>query len=187
MYNGVNVGQIVGFNTTYINNAKLETAGVDLGVTYAHAVGRFGRMSHSLMATYQTDYEINGVNAEESRNSRVAGASFAVPWRATLRNNWVLGSNSVQSLLRFTDGYKNDALPNAGTVAKPDVESYLVWDLSYSYTFGERFGLKNSDVSFGVNNVLDKNPPWVPDTNHLLATMYDYSGRHFWLRLKSTF
>jgi len=136
---------------------------------------------HSLQATYQTDYAINGVNAEGSRNSRVAGASFAVPWRATLRNTWFAGNNSVQSLLRFTDSYANDATPNAGTVAKPFVESYVVWDLSYSYK------LEKSDVSFGVNNVTDQNPPWVPDTNHLLATMYDYSGRHFWARFKKSF
>jgi outer membrane receptor for ferrienterochelin and colicin len=181
IYNGVNVGQIVGFNTTYINNAQLETAGIDFGIGYSNDIGRLGTLRHSLQATYQTDYAINGVNAEGSRNSRVAGASFAVPWRATLRNNWFAGNNSVQSLLRFTDSYANDSTPNAGTVAKPLVESYIVWDLSYSYK------LKKSDVSFGVNNVMDKNPPWVPDTNHLLATMYDYSGRHFWARLKTSF
>jgi len=187
IYNGVNVGPIVGFNTTYINNAKLETAGVDVGISYSNSLGRFGGLRHSLMATYQTDYAINGLNVEGSRNSRVAGASFAVPWRATLRNSWSLGNNSVQSLLRFTDSYANDATPNAGTIAKPFVESYLVWDLSYAYAFGEHFGLKSSDVSVGVNNVLDKNPPWVPDTNHLLATMYDYSGRHIWMRVKAAF
>ena len=187
IYNGVNVGQIVGFNTTYINNARLETAGIDFGISYANDLGRFGAISHSLLATYQTDYEINGVNAEGSRNSRVAGASFAIPWRATLRNNWSLGNSSVQSLLRFTDSYANDSTPNAGTAAKPFVESYLVWDLSYSYAVGKRFGLKNSDVGFGVNNVMNKNPPWVPDTNHLLASIYDYSGRHFWARLKVSF
>jgi iron complex outermembrane receptor protein len=186
-YNGVNVGPIVGFNTTYINNAQLESAGIDLGVTYAHGIGRFGSMHHSLLATYQTDYAINGVNAEKSRNSRVAGASFAVPLRATLRNNWSLGNSSVQSLLRFTDGYANDALPNAGTDPKLNVESYIVWDMSYSYSLGKRFGLSSSDISLGVNNVTNKNPPWVPDTNHLLATMYDYSGRHYWLRLKAAF
>jgi outer membrane receptor for ferrienterochelin and colicin len=117
----------------------------------------------------------------------VAGASFAVPWRATLRTNWSVGNNSVQSLLRFTDSYANDSTPNAGTAAKPFIESYLVWDLSYSYAVGKMFGLKNSDVGLGVNNVMNKNPPWVPDTNHLLASMYDYSGRHFWARLKVSF
>jgi outer membrane receptor protein involved in Fe transport len=47
--------------------------------------------------------------------------------------------------------------------------------------------LKNSDIGIGVNNVTDKNPPWVPDTNHLLSSMYDYSGRHYWLRVKTSF
>jgi iron complex outermembrane receptor protein len=187
IYNGVNVGPIVGFNTTYINNAQLESAGIDFGISYSNGLGRFGTLRNSLLATYQTDYAINGVNAEGSRNSRVAGASFAVPWRATLRTNWGLGSSSVQSLLRYTDDYANDSTPNGGTAAKPFIESYLVWDLSYSYAVGKVFGLKDSDVSLGVNNVTDKTPPWVPDANHLLASMYDYSGRHFWARFKASF
>jgi outer membrane receptor protein involved in Fe transport len=187
IFNGVNVGQIVGFNTTYLNNASLNTAGIDLGLNYRHELGRFGSMQHSLLATYQTDYEINGVDVSGSRNSRVAGASFAIPWRVSLRNSWVLGSNSVQSLLRFTDSYANDANPNANTPAKPVIESYMVWDLSYSYAFGPGFGLSNTEFALGLNNVTDKTPPWVPDTNHLLATMYDYSGRRLWARVKMGF
>jgi iron complex outermembrane receptor protein len=187
IFNGVNVGQIVGFNTTYLNNASLNTAGIDLGLNYRHELGRFGSMQHSLLATYQTDYEINGVDVSGSRNSRVAGASFAIPWRVSLRNSWVLGNNSVQSLLRFTDSYANDANPNANTPAKPVIESYMVWDLSYSYAFGPGFGLSNTEFALGLNNVTDKTPPWVPDTNHLLATMYDYSGRRLWARVKMGF
>lgn len=187
IHNGVNVGPIVALNTTYVNNASLETAGFDFAINNALDLGRAGTLSSSLLASYQSTYEINGRDISGSRNARTAGGSFSVPWRATLRNVWTLGGSSVQSLVRFTDGYVNDQTPNAGTFAKPHIEPYMSWDLSYAYDFGERFGLSASGISVGVNNVMDKQPPYVPDGNHTLASMYDYSGRHYWVRLKAAF
>jgi outer membrane receptor for ferrienterochelin and colicin len=187
LYNGVNVGPIVGFNTTYVNTRTVETAGFDVGINHTAQLGRFGVIRTGLASTYQSTYKINDRDFTRSRNARVAGGSFAVPWRATLRNMWALGNSSVQSLLRYTDGYLNDQIPNAGTPVKPYVEPFVSWDLSYAYSVGERFGLRGGDVAIGVNNVMDKIPPYVPDGNHTLSTMYDYSGRHYWLRLKAQF
>jgi outer membrane receptor protein involved in Fe transport len=180
-------GNLIGLNLTYVNNATVETAGIDFGATHTWN-SNFGSLRNSLVATYQTTYEVNGVDVSGSRNGRVTGASYAVPLRATLRSNWSFGSHSVQSLLRFTDGYDNDVPPNRGTQAKPQIESYTSWDLSYSYALEmERFNLKSSSLSVGLNNVTDEIPPWVPDQNHTLFTMYDYSGRHIWFRFKAQF
>ena len=187
LWNGVNVGQIVGFNVNYINNASLKSSGFDFALNNTQDFGRFGVLRSSLLASYQDKYELNGRDISQSRNARTAGGSFSVPWRATLRNVWSLGNHSVQSLLRFTDEYYNDQTPNAGTAAKEHIEKYFSWDLSYSYDLGERFGLKTSQVSIGANNLMDKSPPYVPDGNHTLSSMYDYSGRHLWLRLKAGF
>jgi hypothetical protein len=187
LVNGVNVGTIVGINTTYVNNASLETAGFDFGVNHTFEMGGAGVLRSSLLASYQSTYEINGTDISGSRNARTAGGSFAVPWRATLRNVWTLGPGSVQSLLRYTDSYTNDQTPNAGTTAKPYIESYFSWDLSYSLDLGDRFGLASSGIAVGVNNVMAKQPPYVPDGNHTLSSMYDYSGRHYWVRLKAAF
>ena len=187
VYNGVNVGSIVGLNVTYVNNASLESAGYDFGVNNSLDLGGFGMVRSSLIASYQDTYKINGRDISGSRNARTAGGSFAVPWRATLRNVWGLGSHSVQSLLRYTDAYANDQTPNAGTAGKSSIEKFFTWDVSYSFDLGERFGLNSSQIAFGANNVMDKSPPYVPDGNHTLASMYDYSGRHLWLRLKANF
>ena len=186
--NGVNIGAIVGLNLTYVNNAVVETAGFDLGINYQLELGRLGTLSNGILTSYQDKYEVNGVEVTGSRNGRVTGASFAIPWRGTLRTDWRLANHSVQSLLRYVDSYQNDVPPNAGTTAKPHVESYFSWDLSYAYQLDmPRLNLSGAAVSLGVNNVLDEVPPWVPDGNHTLFTIYDYSGRHFWLRLKAQF
>jgi outer membrane receptor for ferrienterochelin and colicin len=187
IWNGVNVGQIVGFNVNYINNASLKSAGFDFGVNNTQELGDFGMLRSSLLASYQDKYELNGRDISQSRNARTAGGSFSVPWRATLRNVWSMGNHSLQSLLRYTDEYYNDQAPNAGTTAKAHIEKYFTWDLSYSYELGERFGLKSSQIAIGANNVLDKAGPYVPDGNHTLSSMYDYSGRHLWARIKASF
>jgi outer membrane receptor protein involved in Fe transport len=187
IWNGVNVGQIVGFNVNYINNASLKSAGFDFGLNNTQDFGRFGVLRSSLLAAYQDKYELNGRDISQSRNARTAGGSFSVPWRATLRNIWSLGDHSVQSLVRYTDEYYNDQTPNAGTAAKEHIEKYFTWDLSYSYELGERFGLSSSQIAIGANNVFDKAGVYVPDGNHTLSSMYDYSGRHLWLRLKAKF
>lgn len=180
-------GALIGLNLTYINNATVETAGIDIGISHVFD-SDFGSLRNTLNATYQTTYEVNGVDHRDSRNGRVTGASFAVPWRATWRTDYAIGAHSVQSLLRFTDGYANDVPANRGTPEKPRIESYLSWDLSYSYALPlDRFNLRSSSISFGLNNVTDAIPPWVPEQNHTLFTMYDYSGRHYWLRLKAQF
>jgi outer membrane receptor for ferrienterochelin and colicin len=187
LWNGVNVGQIVGFNVSYINNASLKSAGFDFGLNNTQELGRFGVLRSSLLASYQDKYELNGRDISQSRNARTAGGSFSVPWRATMRNAWSLGNHSVQSLLRFTDEYYNDQTPNAGTAVKEHIEKFFTWDLSYSYELGDRFGLKSSQIALGANNLLDKAGVYVPDGNHTLSSMYDYSGRHLWLRLKAAF
>lgn len=180
-------GQIIGLNLTYINNATVETAGIDFGAMHSWELG-FGTLRNSLQATYQTTYEVNGVDVLGARNGRVTGASFSVPWRATWRADFAVGDHSLQSVLRFSDSYQNDVPGNAGTTPKPHIESYLSWDLAYTYSMElERMNIRNGSVSLGVNNVLDEIPPWVPDQNHTLPSMYDYSGRHYWLRLKAQF
>ena len=147
IYNGVNVGSIVGLNVTYVNNASLESSGYDFGVSNALDLGGFGLVRSTLMASYQDTYKINGRDISGSRNARTAGGSFAVPWRATLRNIWGLGNHSVQSLLRYTDAYANDQTPNAGTPGKPSIEKFFTWDVSYSFDLGERFGLNSSQIA----------------------------------------
>jgi outer membrane receptor protein involved in Fe transport len=186
MYNGVNVGPIVGFNTTYVNNASLETGGIDFEIHHRQNLGRFGSLRTALLATYQTTYKLNGQDLSDSRNARTGG-SYAIPWRATLSNTWSFGEGALQSLVRFTDGYDNDQLPNPNTPAYPHIGSYVTWDLAYSYGLGSLLGLKSSEVALGINNVMDRQGVWLPDSNHTMPNIYDYSGRHIWLRLKAAF
>jgi iron complex outermembrane recepter protein len=184
-----NNGGIIRILTQFFNAASVETAGFDLGVTYSQDIGRLGRLTNSVLATYVPTYDIQAlatspvVDASDSRNSQVSGSFVSIDWRGTLRTTWSLGSHSVQSLLTYTDGFNND-LPAANGTKFDTIESHVNWDLSYTYRLEgiDRFGVNRGAFSLGVTNVMKSIPPYVGDGSHLLATVYDYSGRHVWGR-----
>ncbi len=187
MHEGVNIGQIVGLDLTYVNVARISTAGVDVGVSHRSLLGAAGALVNSLQLTWQARYSVNGVDGTGSRNALLAGASPGIPVRALLRSDWSRGPHLLQSQLRYTEGFRNDAYPNAGGSTKARVEPYWLWDLSYTRRLGSaRAWLDGLRASVGVRNVLDAAAPWVPDVNHILPTLYDYSGRGYWLRLAAT-
>jgi len=184
MHDGVNIGQIVGLDLTYVNVARISTAGIDFGLSHRSALGAAGALVNNLQLTWQGRYRVNGVDGTGSRNALLAGAAPGIPVRALLRSDWSRGPHLLQSRLRYTDGFRNDAYPNAGGGTKARVEPYWMWDISYTHRLAsQRAWLDGLRASVGVRNVLDAAGPWVPDVNHILPALYDYSGRGYWLRL----
>jgi iron complex outermembrane receptor protein len=181
---------IIRIRTQFFNAAAVETAGLDIGLTHMQELGRFGSLRNSLLGTYVPTYDYQAqasgpvVDASDSRNSQVSGSFLSIDWRANLRTSWALGNHSVQSLLTYTDGFDND-LPAATGTKFDQIDSYINWDLSYTYRLEgfDSFGLRRSSVSVGANNVMKSIPPYTGDGSHMLATVYDYSGRHFWARV----
>ncbi|MCP5145258.1 MAG: TonB-dependent receptor [Gammaproteobacteria bacterium] len=193
---GQTVGQIVTINTSYINNSSVETAGLDLEVNHVWDLGRYGILQNNLLGTYQLDYNVKStptsasVDATNNRNTQLSGGSIAIDLRATLRTNWALGPHSVQSLVRYSDGFHNDnPRANPGFTLITEVGSHTTWDLSYTYTFEDLnlAYLSGMKISAGVQNVFDNSPPWVADGNGTLSSLYDYAGRRFWGRLSFEF
>ena len=79
LWNGVNVGPIVGFNVNYINNASLKSAGFDFALNNTQDLGNFGALRSSILASYQSKYELNGRDlyiSDELFPGSVAGDSL---------------------------------------------------------------------------------------------------------------
>jgi outer membrane receptor for ferrienterochelin and colicin len=184
---GQNIGAIVRINQSFFNAAKVATAGFDLAINHRLDIGRFGTIRNNLMATYVDKYDIQltptspVVDGSDNRNNTRAGAALSVDLRATLRTTWSLGNHSVQSLVRYTDAFVND---NLTLPLKPTIPTFTVWDLNYGYDLpADTFGLATSNLTVGINNVLERNPPVIPDGNGSLPALYDYTGRYFWMRV----
>jgi iron complex outermembrane recepter protein len=66
---------------------------------------------------------------------------------------------------------------------QPGVPSYSLWDLFASWKFGDSVELRG-----GVNNLLDKEPPFVASSQTGIdVALYDVVGRSYYIGLRASF
>ena len=63
------------------------------------------------------------------------------------------------------------------------VDSMTTLDLQYTFSYGELGLLSDSNISIGVQNVTDEEPPWVPVVNSFDPTLHDPRGRIWYVRV----
>jgi iron complex outermembrane receptor protein len=187
------------------NFGEQHFSGIDLGASYRwEALG--GRMSASLQGTYLLDQEYKPIPGVESSNydcvGRIDSNCQAPEWRhiANLRysRDWYtvnlrwryFGKLDYESSFTgdplFTDKLLCDEdarLDAGGNPAAPPcrgdggINAWNYIDLSGSAFIG-----KNTELTLGVNNIADKEPPLVGVNEALNANSpggYDQAGRYF--------
>ncbi len=86
----------------------------------------------------------------------------------------------VENLDKTT--YRSPAIcsVNCGDYLGNYATGFFYHDISASYQY------KNVGVTVGVDNLLDKDPPFLSDlfTNSIVAGPYDYTGRFLYVKLK---
>jgi iron complex outermembrane receptor protein len=140
------------------NVGTLTTSGIDLNLQWRGPATAFGRFSLALNGTYVLDYaqggyESAGVPAAGARNPLGVGA--IARYRQYAQLNWAYGPWGATLANNYQDGYSEpckDEDPSGCSVRR--VGSYSVWDLQGRYS-----GLKNTTLTLGVRNALDKAPP----------------------------
>jgi outer membrane receptor protein involved in Fe transport len=189
---------------TDINTARVLVSGIDFGMNYKYSLNQWGTLSASFNGTWvqhnQTTlysgaptYDCaglfgtscsNGVNPHWRHTMRV---SWNTPWRTDLSVLWrFIGSstydnNSTQQLL-FGAENSGAANPNFQSIG-----SYNYFDVTLT-----AHPVDNIDVRFGVTNVLDKDPPFLPTqvTGALQSNtflQYDQLGREMFLSVTAKF
>lgn len=90
-------------------------------------------------------------------------------WKHQARFTYTQGAWATTISQSYTRGYK-DELPYGPPPAgfNPDVKAYITYGLSVAYT-----GIKNAQITFGVKNLLDTDPPFT-------AHNYDFAGGAGW-------
>ncbi|HUG99502.1 MAG TPA: TonB-dependent receptor [Gammaproteobacteria bacterium] len=171
------------------NFGNLLWRGVDLVVQYRHDL-MGGSMSYSLVGSYSLEQEIEplpGVNPDATFDcSGVINTTCVNPatpdWKHTARATYARDWYSVSLRYRHVGSldYENtDGTPgttDAILVGKGNVlPSYNYFDLSASLDV-----IDNVSLTFGVNNIFDKEPPMVGGTLSLNGNApggYDQLGR----------
>ncbi len=194
----------------FVNAGGADISGLDITASYTWdtraGLWRLGVQS-AWVNTYDTETPdgVGGVrelDAVGQYNLRNPIARPLPEWKTNFTLNWTLGNHSVFGLLRYVDSYEfpeeqwNSAQgfwgATVGIANGPEasenfltekIKSWTTIDLQYSYTFPAAGFLSTSRISFGVKNLTDEGPPWVPDNTGWDTITHDFRGRMYFVRL----
>ena len=168
------------------NRGKLNTAGVDVALTWRGEPTAYGRFGASLGGTLITEYKFN----TDPRSPMVDGlARFrddkAVQrWRHKLSVDWDIGAFGFTLTNNYLSGYRDQNTPGLAAAAwnDRDVKAYSLWDLAASYRINDALRLRG-----GVLNIADTAPPFTNQSRYFQVTWDptygDPRGRSVYLSL----
>jgi outer membrane receptor protein involved in Fe transport len=179
------------------------TSGLDVGASYRTRLPQsYGNLDFTLNGTYVHSYTVENLPGNGSYDcTGLYGATCGTPtpkWRHKLRTTWSSPYNLDLSLTwRYIDRLKNDMLdanPQLAGELDTQRDAYLAsrsyFDLNGVYRFNRKLAL-----SFGVNNLLDKDPPIASSSSvtgtygngNTFPQIYDSYGRFMYANLTYRF
>jgi iron complex outermembrane receptor protein len=188
---------------TYQNVGLKSTEGVDLNLSYLIGLGDAGYLNTGLVGTYLLSLR----SANPSYDFDCAGyygdlcGQPSARWRHRLRATWETNFDLSLSLMwRRIGAAEIDAASTDPDLADPEwlevagvngidtTRAYDWFDFAVSYTWR-----KGIQVTLGVNNIFDEEPPLMPfysssiGTSFNLYANYDPLGRHIFASLQFAF
>jgi iron complex outermembrane receptor protein len=151
------------------NRGKLDTAGLDVNVSWRGTAGALGRFGASLNGTLVTEYKFN----TDPRSPLVDGLSkfrddkAVQRWRHRANVDWDLGTFGLTLSNTYISSYRDQNVPglSAPEWSDRDVKAYSLWDLAGSWQ-----ATKNLRLRAGVLNLLDTAPPFTNQSRYFQVT-----------------
>lgn len=192
--------KLLSLERTYLNLGKTETSGIDWRFEFNNELS-FGQLKTTLQGTHiiESQYTAPGVVPFEWESSLGKyGSDEEVVFRnvANIQNTLIHGDFSHSLRFTYKSGYQDDrVVVNRGTIENPVTEivyneegvgsveferehvqlsipSYVKADYKIDY-----LGFENTVITFGVNNLFDKAPPFSlgDPEGHIVG----YEGRYY--------
>lgn len=166
------------FNNSWVNQDRVETAGLDLSVDWSRDLAGDGEIGFRFLGTLVDSYK--GVNVDGELQDVVGTDGFGVSgitanpeYRANLIGTYNTGDHSLRATLRHTAGTEvTNPDPNVQNTSEA---SYSQVDLVYSLALPTQ---NTSSLTISILNLADREPPLV--ANGLLtsnAALFDPRGR----------
>ena len=205
---------------TTSNVGQLEERGLDLDLSYSVNIGPLGRLQAALVGTYLDRYAVTSIAAIPSTSYNCVGyyglkcsdfsAGAGAPvsrWRHQMRFTWLTPWSGLDLamtwryyspvLLESFSQNPNLAAASGATVANGGISNTDAHISSYSYLdlTGAVHLADHVTVRVGVNNVLDKDPPVIGQSNlpsitgngNTFPGSYDTLGRYIFGQLTVQF
>ena len=195
-------GNFLSFLDLNFNSATLETAGIDIDLSYNMDLG-FGlsgaegsNLAFRLYGTWVDKYDYTPVAGIP--NVIHCGGAFGVTcgapnptWRNSLATIWASGPLTAQLLWRYIGSVDDEGTNTEYDYAVQSIDSQSYFDLSGTWAFNDVVTL-----GFGIDNLADEMPSVkIPSTqdggngeqSNTSPTVYDLMGRTYWATLKVKF
>ncbi len=164
-------GVLTTIDTRWINAGESITKGLDV-TARANGSVLSGKWGATFEGTYLLDKRSRLLTSAPFGPSEVGvftrTGDLGIRWKYSLTGSYAQGPWTTTLTQLFRNGYKDAVLPGVanGSVVPPDwhpyVGSYSVINASVNYK-----GIKNLGLTFGIKNLMDKDPPFSAayDTN----------------------
>ncbi len=182
-------GQLNSVTSNFVNVGEVQATGFDINANYAFEDVMGGDVNIALISTYVTTFDINQDGTStfdglDNRN-RFIGFGSMPDLRANLSLTWINDRYNASLTGRYIDGYE-DRTPTSS--APNSIDSQTVIDFQYGINLDGLVGNGSTNLSFGVNNIFDEDPPQV-FTDRIVydGQTHDPRGRIVYLRAKYSF
>ena len=191
-------GNYVNSQQTNANLAELKTAGVDFQVDWAFGLGAigmnddWGSLSLNVIGTYLTDMKVQLLPGDPFRDLLGSigdqsitnvGNAFG-EWKLFTTLSYNVGPFGAQVRWRYLDSMIDQSCIGKSTCTATSPGSVSYYDLTGDWKIND-----NYELSAGVLNVADKQPPFF--TSFIQAntdpSTYDVLGRRYYIGLKARF
>jgi iron complex outermembrane receptor protein len=187
-------GQVLFIQQPTVNLGRLDVKGVDLSLKYRAPETSFGKFSFGLDATRLMQYDNNPDPDFAGSETIEVGGTYNRSygnyphWRALFSVGWTMGDWNASIRSRYIGTSKIiDADGSPDFTTELGIPSITTHNIAVGYNFSAI----NSRVDIGVDNVTDKQPPFLFQNNVINANTdvntYDTIGRYMWARFTVKF
>jgi outer membrane receptor protein involved in Fe transport len=189
--------QITSYRSTYLNQAKIETAGYDIQLAYSTDVSGWtagmgalsklnGRLSGSLTANYTEKLRQFAFQDFPDTVDREEGEVGDPRWSFISSVSYAQGPVTLTWESQFIDKSRRNKDRFLERYDRPYVEAVWYHDLIARYKFDYAEGL---EIYGGVNNIFDKTIPIGLTGNGAVSgdTTYDIYGRYLFAGVRARF
>ena len=188
---------------TFFNADSADISGIDLNLGYRWD-NSWGNWRAGLQVAYFDEYEVtsNGVTYDGvgNYNSQTPVARPLAEWKANGTLSWSKDNHRAYMIVKHIDELESDipagtrgffgavaALAGNPSIQRDlrdtKIESMTTVDVQYTYSFGETAFMSDANVTLGIQNVFDEEPPVISVVTAYDGRLHDGRGRIWFARV----
>jgi outer membrane receptor protein involved in Fe transport len=175
--------------TRAFNTQKQYTSGVDFNFNYKKKELPMipGSFTTNLRLSYIRSFKNQGVELAGTLNGGVDGLASYPSWRGNLTGSYSINAFDFQWQVNYVDAVRD--INYGGSIPVKNLKNYSGVSEYFSHDVLARWTPKEDlRLSVGVNNLFDKDPPYVFATaRNSSAVLHDQIGRYFFMSLSKEF